>query len=280
MPTPRSSSSKQPLVHWSRQEGASTWNTSNGVLEASTSTVAAVNVTSSYRSAVSTDTGIVVHPSSRSDRPSLPSRPPMDRPKHPVPSKSHPGLFPVQETELHIESINRSATKPVEIPEWLLRSRSPSPKLPPSPLKRRKIAHDFTSQTLRIEPPLPSTPMGDNTTTNHKRRIPLPGRSVTTSVAIKEEPKVNPEPTPPVKQEVDSPPRAEPSTPVRKLTTESTNFYATPANCKKSNPDFAQNRRSYFSEKVRELRRLGLQKTKAFWRCVVYLSWRIVSSYS
>ncbi|KAF8199049.1 hypothetical protein BJ912DRAFT_950696 [Pholiota molesta] len=39
-----------------------------------------------------------------------------------------------------------------------------------------------------------------------------------------------------------------------------------PASCRKSNPQFAEEQRSYFRQKCKELLKLGLKKTKAFWR--------------
>ncbi|KAF8199047.1 hypothetical protein BJ912DRAFT_950675 [Pholiota molesta] len=39
-----------------------------------------------------------------------------------------------------------------------------------------------------------------------------------------------------------------------------------PASCRKSNPQFAEERRSYFRQQCKELLKLGLKKTKAFWR--------------
>jgi hypothetical protein len=134
-----------------------------------------------------------------------------------------------------------SATPPA--PEasrsWMLRSRSPTPKLPPCPIKRRKLDHIPDS----LEDPAP---------------VILPGRHQRKSFTIRP---ATPDPVINIKEE----PRS-PSPPRRKLVTDSCSFYPLPASCQKSNPDYQQNRRKFFQEKNRYLISMGLKKTKVFFR--------------
>ena len=175
-------------------------------------------------------------------------------------SKSQPS------PEEHTNDKDDVITVSSEPSKWYLRSRSPSPKLPSAPLKRRKLDDD---------PPIPS-PKSDiivlERTPSPKARssIPLPGRTPAsarkprTPVRASKEEKTGPSPA--VKQERRSPTPVEALKPERKLITESVQYYPMPESCRKVNPEFAQCRKAYFQEKAKELLRLGLRKTKAFWR--------------
>lgn len=55
----------------------------------------------------------------------------------------------------------------------------------------------------------------------------------------------------------------------RTLITSSCKFYPIPEFCKKSCPDFKENRNAFFKEKMQELKRLGLLKVKSFFRYVL-----------
>lgn len=55
----------------------------------------------------------------------------------------------------------------------------------------------------------------------------------------------------------------------RTLITSSCKFYPIPEFCKKTFPDFKENRNAFFKEKMQELTRLGLTKVKSFFRYVL-----------
>ena len=57
-----------------------------------------------------------------------------------------------------------------------------------------------------------------------------------------------------------------PSRMERTLITSSCTFYPIPEFCKKTFPDFKENRNTFFKEKMQELTRLGLTKVKSFFR--------------
>jgi hypothetical protein len=221
-----------------------------------------------------------------------------------------------------IRTINRSPTPPsilafsmhtisepqtsrtAHIPQWLLRSRSPSPKLPPTPLKRRKLDSDderpSSGQPIpsRLsEPTIESIPAPTLRPTLPRPRIPLPARAVkqptpstpvrhpTPPIHVKEgkfssgNVTRDSEPGPSVKPERRSPSLPLLIEPERKLIRQSAKFFPMPASCRKSNPQFAEERRSYFRQQCKELLKLGLKKTKAFWRCVYLLHYVICSHY-
>ncbi|KAH9479832.1 hypothetical protein JR316_0008427 [Psilocybe cubensis] len=169
--------------------------------------------------------------------------------------RTHSTAFPV--------TSETPATPPIPEPSqdrwWMHRSRSPTPKLPAAPLKRRKI--DGQPETK------PQATIS---------RLPLPGRLPKPIISAREEPPVvvKQEPVhvpikhePVVKREPLSPsppPRA--IAPERKLITESCQFFPFPETCKKSDPNFKQNRKAFFVEKNKELLRKGLKRTRAFAR--------------
>jgi len=142
---------------------------------------------------------------------------------------------------------------------WMLRSRSPTPKLPPSPLKRRKHDHVLDDETRMLPPPSIGI------------RMPLPGRHQRKSFTM-QQPIVSQRPTTPdiipvdVKEEPRSPTPPQFIKPQRKLVTESCEFYPLPDSCKKSNPDSRENRKKFFQEKNAHLISMGLKKTKVFYR--------------
>lgn len=155
-------------------------------------------------------------------------------------------------------------------PEWYLRTRSPTPKLPPAPLKRRKLDDDPAPSPKSDIVVLVRTP-----SPKARGSIPLPGRKPSPArkkdapIHVQEKDKKS-QPSPSVKQEHRSPTPVEALKPERKLITESAQFYPMPESCRKVNPDFAQCRKAHFQEKSKELLRLGLRKTKAFWRYVSF----------
>lgn len=63
-----------------------------------------------------------------------------------------------------------------------------------------------------------------------------------------------------------------PAPPQRRLVTESCSFYPLPVNCRKSHPDYKQNRHALFSREYSNLKSLGLQKTKVLFRSVCFYS--------
>lgn len=151
---------------------------------------------------------------------------------------------------------------------WMLRSRSPTPKLPPSPLKRRKHDHvpDSHDDGTRMLPP-PFIGL----------KTPLPGRHQRKSFTM-QQPVVQQRPPTPdivlvdIKAEPRSPTPPQSIKPQRKLVTESCEFYPLPDSCKKSNPDCRENRKKFFQQKNSHLIRMGLKKTKVFYRYVLAAS--------
>ncbi|KIM38322.1 hypothetical protein M413DRAFT_244522 [Hebeloma cylindrosporum] len=135
---------------------------------------------------------------------------------------------------------------------WMLRSRSPTPKLPPSPLKRRKYSDDGT----HMLPP----------------SMPLPGRHQRKSFIMQQPVDVQQRPITPdiIVVDIKAEPRSPtPPLPQPKLVTESCEFYPLPESCQKSNPDYRENRKRFFQEKNSHLISLGLKKTKVFYRYVL-----------
>ncbi len=167
---------------------------------------------------------------------------------------------------------NAQAIRP---PVLLWHYRSPSPKLPPEPIRRRApldvqtkaLLSNSSSASLRSLP------------------IPLPGRKRNAVDALPSEP------SPPKKLKADlggeqqvtpsatfnrlctdvlvikdeSPP-PEPILPLRKLVKEACSFWRIPHNCKKSDPHHQGNRKAFAKEKLKELSKLNLKRTKVFFR--------------
>lgn len=187
---------------------------------------------------------------------------------------------------------------------WLHRSRSPSPKLPQSAFKRRKIKHQPThvsnsgrneesmiSQSVKHHS-LPAEPTQPKSIDNKPL---LPGRhrrfegsapvhdlpsleplvqvktavSSTVPSSLAETPTIAETST--IKQEPCTPPG--PSLRIdRSLITSSCKFYPIPESCKKTFPGFKENRKAFFKEKMQELTRLRLTKIKSFFRYVLPVS--------
>ena len=63
-----------------------------------------------------------------------------------------------------------------------------------------------------------------------------------------------------------------PSRMERSLVTSSCKFYPISESCKKTCPDYKENRNVFFREKMQELTRLGLTKVKSFFRYVLHIS--------
>ncbi|KAF8159920.1 hypothetical protein B0H34DRAFT_705404 [Crassisporium funariophilum] len=164
---------------------------------------------------------------------------------------------------------------------WMARSRSPTPKLPPQPLKRRRVESEILQLGYQpqidhlMSAPTPSQP------SQTIWKPPLPGRARrmnSTPTASAEKTVVSPDGPPSlvqdtlpviqqpvtVKRESRSP--TPPVIPNRTLVTESCKFYPMPAKCMKNHPRVSNNRRIFLREKVHDLQRLRLDKTKSFWR--------------
>ena len=228
-----------------------------------------------------------------------------DRPPNPE-SSSRPRAYP--ESRVHnvspanIESHSRTGTSnsPPRTDY-----RSPSPKLPPDPLRRR---------TPQDGPPIhPQVPKPSSS--SNPSRPPLPGRKriveeappeapplaqklkvmeaptrVTPSVVMDGSSSHKPIPTSPKNQSnidkdsfhspIVSPPKTlhpvatikgepsspEPTAPSRRLVAEACKFWPIPDNCRKSAPKYSDNRLAFAKEQSVELSKLGLKRTKAFFR--------------
>lgn len=183
--------------------------------------------------------------------------------KETVPAKRRysPTPYVSQASLSHTSATPPASEAPQKSRHWMFRSRSPTPKLPPSPLKRRKHDHvpdSCDDETSMLPPPFIGL------------RIPLPGRHQRKSFTM-QQPVVQQRPTTPdivlvdIKEEPRSP---TPQTikPQRKLVTESCEFYPLPDSCKKSNSDFRENRKKFFQQKNSHLLSMGLKKTKVFYR--------------
>ena len=162
---------------------------------------------------------------------------------------------------------------------WLHRSRSPSPKFPESSLKRRKIEHHplhTTNSDLVMSQPIKSHPITEPIPPKTNKPL-LPGRHrpVEDFAPISTQHSVEPPVSPivssilEVKQEPSIPSPARSLRTERSLTTTSCKFYPIPELCKKSCPGFRENRRVFFTEKMRELKRLGLTRIKSFFRYIL-----------
>ncbi|KAF9482641.1 hypothetical protein BDN70DRAFT_874825 [Pholiota conissans] len=277
---------KPVLQHWSRLEGVST---SMGA-----SAVEPIDVDATRPSLVPISTPISVSSTDTPDATPV---------QHPLPS-------PQARPQTVSEALK--SQPPYVLPDWLRRSRSPSPKLPPTPLKRRmpdfddEKADSRRTKSPRLSVPIieafpalppppspvsptphvplpsravkqatPSAPIPKSTTPLPGRKLstPIPVRKSSTPIVIKSE-RMSPdtiqhvpEPGPStIKHERRSPSISLIDKPARRLITESAQFYPLPDSCRKSNPQFAEERRKYFRLKSKALLNLGLKKTKAFWR--------------
>ena len=182
---------------------------------------------------------------------------------------------------------------------WLHRSKSPSPMLPQSSFKRRKIKHQptYVSSSGRNEDSVTSQSVKHHSLTAEPTRPKsfdnkplLPGRHRRFKDSAPVHALHSPEPLVQVKTAVSSTVpnivaetstiKPEPCTPSpgrslrmnRSLVTSSCKFYPIPEFCKKTFPGFKENRRSFFKEKMEELTRLGLTKIKSFFRYVLSAS--------
>lgn len=189
-----------------------------------------------------------------------------------------------------------SDRQPVDDHRWLHRSRSPSPKFPQSALKRRTFEcqprhvsnsgrnEDSVSQSVKhhsltadIMPPKTNKP-------------PLPGRHRQSEGSSSIRALHSPEPlvqvqtetispaipagTSTIKQEARTPSPAHSLRTERSLITSSCKFYPIPELCKKLYPNFKENRKAFFKEKMQELTRLRLTKIRSFFRYVLLASYR------
>jgi hypothetical protein len=186
-----------------------------------------------------------------------------------------------------------SKRQPVDS-RWLHRSRSPSPKLPQSPLKRRRIEYQSThvsnsgrnedsamsqsvkhhSLTAEPMPPKTNKPLlpgrhrrFEGSSPIHNLSSPEPPVQVHTEAISPIVSNILAE-TSTIKQEPRSPSPTYPHRTERSLITSSCKFYPIPEFCKKSHSDFKENRKGFFKEKMQELTRLGLTKIRAFFRYV------------
>ena len=182
--------------------------------------------------------------------------------------------------------------QPVDDYLWLHRSKSPSPMLPQSALKRRKVEYQPThvvSDSRQNEDSVISQSVKHRSLTAQSilpksNKAPLPGRHRQTegSSAVSAAPH-SPKPLVQVQTEAISPILAETAsikeelrTPSptsslrmeRSLITSSCKFYPIPESCKKSYPGFKEIRKAFFKEKMQELTRLGLTKIRSFFRYV------------
>ncbi len=267
-------------MHWSRQEASSSQNIPVDVdSRPSTPDDSSVkSITEVEAPAPASKSKISVR-SLPAVRPSIPRKRPASEHWSKQQSSRPPGNAPSPALNLsksqplpeeHANNKDEVIIVSNESPKWYLRSRSPSPKLPSAPLKRRKLSDDPSTPSPKADIiVLERTP-----SPKARSSIPLPGRTPASARkphtpvrALKEE-KTGPSPA--VKQERRSPTPVEALKPERKLITESVQYYPMPESCRKVNPDFAQCRKAYFQEKAKELFRLGLRKTKAFWRYVSF----------
>ena len=178
---------------------------------------------------------------------------------------------------------------------WLHRSSSPSPKLPQSAFKRRNIEHQPTNSGRNVDSVISQSVKHHSPTAKPTRpksidnKPPLPGRhrrfegsSPIHSLHSAEPPaqlKTAVSSTLPNMLAETSTIKKEPLTPSpgpsrmeRSLITSSCKFYPIPESCKKTCPDYKENRSAFFREKMEELTRLGLTKVKSFFRYVLRIS--------
>jgi len=155
-------------------------------------------------------------------------------------------------------------------PVLLWHYRSPSPKLPPEPIRRRAPLDGQTKAPSFIPSGL--------------LPVPLPGRKRNAVDALPSEPSppkklkcdlreqpVTPSPTSnrPCNDVLvikgESPP-PDPIPPLRKPIKEACSFWRIPDNCRKSDPHHQNNRKAFAREKIKELSKLNLKRTKVFFR--------------
>ena len=148
------------------------------------------------------------------------------------------------------------ATHPVQqsiSSTWIARYKSLSPKLPLEPIRRRTPL-DAPRYRPADRPPLPG---------RKRKATEVPPSELPPPQKLKiEQPKIL-SLSPGIKQEYSSP---EPIVPPRKLVNEACSFWPTPDNCRKSVSDYPENRREFAKAKNRELLKLGLRRTRAFFR--------------
>lgn len=152
----------------------------------------------------------------------------------------------------------RPATHPAQPTSstWVPRYKSMSPKLPPEPIRRRTSL----DAADRHPPHRLSSP------------VPLPGRKR----KAKEVPPPELPPTQKLKIEDAQAPsqhdiKHEPVSPEstvtsRRLVNEACSFWPTPDNCRKSVSNYSENRKEFARAQNKELAKLGLKRTKAFFR--------------
>jgi len=228
------------------------------------------------------------------DQPSMPDSP-VIRESRQLQTEPHYKL-PPDEDEVHVRPFSApsfSERQVVDEYHWLRRSRSPSPKLPPSSLKRRKIKSQHThfsnsgrNEDLAISQPIKYHSLTAEAMPPKADKPLLPGRhrrfegsapilaphSLEPLVQVKTvavspiKPNI-PAETSSIKQEPRTP---SPSLRMeRSLITSSCKFYPIPEFCKKSCSGFKEGRKVFFREKMQELQRLGLKRVRAFFRYVL-----------
>ncbi|KAF9564925.1 hypothetical protein CPC08DRAFT_704984 [Agrocybe pediades] len=182
----------------------------------------------------------------RRDYTSLPK--PMNRTSSPAHSQS-PYTVISEETASRMNALGDS-TKTLT-----LHSRSPSPDPLPTSVKRRKLNHGENKMGTLSTPSI-SSPVKVWTSPMKSVSPPPPisafqETSGSTDTYVKLEPR-SPSPSAILPQ--------------RKLVTESCSFYPYPVECKSTVPQYKENRRAFFLQKNKELKRLGLQRTKVLSR--------------
>ena len=244
--------------------------------------------------------------SGRQDMQSRPTYNPRDRvedhrPRHPE-SSSRPRTYsesmvhsvskgPPANIESHLRAEHSEAHPP------RTNYQSPSPKLPPDPLRRRTPQDGPPIHSQLPKPSRPPLPGRKRIVEEAPPEAPPPAQKpkvmeaptrVTPSVVMDESSSHKPIPprnqskfdkasypapiVPPpktlhpvvtIKGEPSSP---EPTAPSRKLVTEACKFWPIPDNCRKSAPNYSDNRLAYAKKQSAELLKFGLKRTKVFFR--------------
>ena len=202
--------------------------------------------------------------------------------------QAEPHTVPNEADAPHFSPPSFSERQMVDSYHWLHRSRSPSPKLPPSALKRRKFERQSNwgrSEALITQSAEPMPPKANRLLLAGRHRrfedsFSIPALhsleplvpQVQTGAVSSIEPNILTNLS--VKQEPHTPSPARSPRMERSLTTSSCKFYPIPELCKKSYPDFKEHRKAFFSEKMQELSRLGLKSVNSFFRYVLLPSHR------
>lgn len=226
----------------------------------------------------------IPHTSSSSNAPSHPSMP--------DPLAMRENQFSQSESHYKVQpsaAPTFSEHQPVDDRNWLYRSRSPSPKIPPSTLKRRKLEPQPSNlernKDSMISQPIKHHTVNAESVSPKANRPLLPGRhrrpeglasthsqplaQVQSLEAVSHRKPNMPVEPPPVKEEPRTPSPARSLRTERSLITTSCKFYPIPELCKKSHPYFKERRKAFCKEKMQELSRLRLKGIKSFFRYVL-----------